>query len=75
MVDIKATVELVRKIRGDIIIVVDNTFMSPYFQRPLDFGCDVVYHSVTKYLNGTHLDLHQPSLGRSPKKCTIYESR
>jgi cystathionine gamma-lyase len=34
------------------ILVVDNTFMSPYFQRPLDLGADVVVHSVTKYLNG-----------------------
>jgi cystathionine gamma-lyase/cystathionine beta-lyase/cystathionine gamma-lyase/homocysteine desulfhydrase len=33
-------------------LAVDNTFMSPYFQRPLDFGADVVVHSTTKYLNG-----------------------
>src|SRR5699024_7075573 len=32
--------------------VVDNTFSSPYLQRPLDLGCDVVVHSATKYLNG-----------------------
>ncbi len=32
--------------------VVDNTFMSPYLQRPLDFGADVVVHSATKYLGG-----------------------
>ena len=37
-------------------VVVDNTFMSPYFQRPLERGCDVVFHSVTKYLNG-HCDM------------------
>ncbi len=36
--------------------VVDNTFMTPYFQRPLELGADVVLHSVTKYLNG-HSDL------------------
>ena len=40
----------------DAIVVVDNTFMSPYFQRPLDFGADIVYHSVTKYLNGRCCD-------------------
>lgn len=34
------------------VVVVDNTFMSPYFQRPLEFGADVVVHSSTKYLNG-----------------------
>jgi cystathionine beta-lyase/cystathionine gamma-synthase len=33
-------------------VVCDNTFMSPYLQRPLEFGCDIVVHSTTKYLNG-----------------------
>jgi len=33
-------------------LVVDNTFLSPYFQNPLKFGADIVVHSVTKYLNG-----------------------
>jgi cystathionine gamma-lyase len=37
-------------------LVVDNTFMSPFFQRPLEHGADVVMHSVTKYLNG-HSDM------------------
>lgn len=36
----------------DIPVVVDNTFSSPYLQRPLELGCDVVVHSATKYLNG-----------------------
>ena len=39
-----------------IRVVVDNTFMSPYFQRPLELGAGVVLHSVTKYLNG-HSDM------------------
>jgi cystathionine gamma-lyase/cystathionine beta-lyase/cystathionine gamma-lyase/homocysteine desulfhydrase len=39
-------------------VVVDNTFMSPYFQRPLELGADIVVHSTTKYLNG-----HSDSLG------------
>lgn len=43
------------KARG-IITLVDNTFMTPYFQRPLDLGCDVVLHSGTKFLNG-HSDV------------------
>jgi len=34
------------------ILAVDNTFMSPYFQRPLELGADIVIHSTTKYLNG-----------------------
>lgn len=36
----------------DIPVVVDNTFLSPYLQRPLDLGCDVVVHSATKYIGG-----------------------
>jgi cystathionine gamma-lyase/cystathionine beta-lyase/cystathionine gamma-lyase/homocysteine desulfhydrase len=44
--------------RRGIRLVVDNTFMSPYFQRPLDLGADVVIHSTTKYLNG-----HSDSVG------------
>lgn len=39
-----------------MIVVVDNTFMSPYFQRPLEFGADIVVHSTTKYVNG-HSDV------------------
>ena len=38
------------------ILAVDNTFCSPYFQRPLEFGADVVVHSTTKYING-HSDV------------------
>jgi cystathionine gamma-lyase len=38
------------------LLAVDNTFMSPYFQRPLEFGADLVMHSTTKYING-HSDL------------------
>ncbi|HTY10997.1 MAG TPA: PLP-dependent aspartate aminotransferase family protein [Bacteroidota bacterium] len=39
-----------------LISIVDNTFATPYLQRPIDFGIDVVVHSVTKYLNG-HSDM------------------
>ncbi len=39
-----------------LLSVVDNTFLSPYFQRPLDFGIDMVVHSSTKYING-HSDV------------------
>jgi len=35
-----------------LLLAVDNTFMSPYFQRPLELGADIVIHSTTKYLNG-----------------------
>jgi cystathionine gamma-lyase/cystathionine beta-lyase/cystathionine gamma-lyase/homocysteine desulfhydrase len=56
LVDIEAVSEITRR-RG-IRLVVDNTFMSPYFQRPLDLGADIVVHSTTKYLNG-----HSDSVG------------
>ncbi|NDG84678.1 MAG: cystathionine gamma-synthase [Proteobacteria bacterium] len=39
-----------------ILSIVDNTFMSPYFQRPLELGADAVIHSITKYMNG-HSDV------------------
>jgi len=40
----------------NLILVVDNTFSSPYLQKPLDLGADVVLHSVTKFING-HADI------------------
>ena len=54
LTDIAAVSERARK--QGIMTVVDNTFMSPFFQRPLELGADVAFHSVTKYLNG-HSDL------------------
>ena len=42
--------------KRNVLTVVDNTFMSPYFQNPLDYGIDLVVHSSTKYLNG-HSDV------------------
>ncbi|HEU4962739.1 MAG TPA: PLP-dependent aspartate aminotransferase family protein [Bacilli bacterium] len=50
MADIRAIADLVEG--TDIKIVVDNTFMSPYFQRPIDLGAHVSLHSATKYLGG-----------------------
>ena len=50
-----AAVAAVCKPRG-IMVAVDNTFMTPYFQQPLALGADVVAHSMTKYLNG-HSDV------------------
>ncbi|MDZ4713156.1 MAG: PLP-dependent aspartate aminotransferase family protein [bacterium] len=52
--DLKMLAELAKS--KDIVTCVDNTFMSPYFQNPLDFGIDVVLHSTTKYING-HSDV------------------
>jgi cystathionine gamma-lyase len=54
LVDLEATVSLAKS-RG-ALVVVDNTFASPWGQRPLDFGADIVVHSATKYLGG-HSDV------------------
>jgi cystathionine gamma-lyase len=56
VLDIAAICKLVKSFNPEIIAVVDNTFMTPYFQRPLSLGADVVSHSITKYLNG-HTDV------------------
>ena len=54
--DIRGVSEIVH--RSECRLVVDNTFMSPYFQRPIELGADIVVHSTTKYLNG-----HSDSVG------------
>jgi cystathionine gamma-lyase len=54
LVDLKAIVALAKK-RG-AIVVVDNTFATPYLQRPLELGADIVMHSATKFING-HSDM------------------
>ena len=52
--DIKAIGKLAKA--NNLLLVVDNTFMSPYFQRPLSLGANIVLHSTTKYING-HSDV------------------
>ena len=54
LTDLDGTAKICKK--NKLISVVDNTFMSPYFQNPLTFGCDIVLHSQTKYING-HSDV------------------
>jgi cystathionine gamma-lyase len=54
LTDIAAVADVAHR-RGAVLIV-DNTFASPYFQRPLELGADIVFHSTTKYLNG-HSDM------------------
>lgn len=54
LIDIEATVRIAKS-RG-IVTVVDNTFATPFFQKPLKLGADIVMHSTTKYLNG-HSDV------------------
>ncbi|MCI2062920.1 MAG: methionine gamma-lyase [Eubacteriaceae bacterium] len=50
--DIRAVADTAHNFKKDIKVVCDNTFSSPYCQRPLSLGADVVVHSATKYLNG-----------------------
>ncbi|MFW5781051.1 MAG: trans-sulfuration enzyme family protein [Bacteroidota bacterium] len=52
--DLKACAEIARE--HNLILVVDNTFCSPYLQNPIDFGVDLVVHSITKFING-HADI------------------
>lgn len=52
--DLAALAALCRE--RELLLVVDNTFLSPYFQRPLEAGADIVIHSTTKFLNG-HSDV------------------
>jgi cystathionine beta-lyase/cystathionine gamma-synthase len=54
LVDLAAVAALARA--HGAITICDNTFLSPYFQRPLDLGIDIVLHSTTKYING-HSDV------------------
>src|ERR1043166_8566957 len=54
--DLAGAAEIVHRQKARL--VVDNTFMSPYFQRPIELGADIVVHSTTKYLNG-----HSDSVG------------
>jgi cystathionine beta-lyase len=54
--DIKEITTAVNAVNTAILIAVDNTFATPYLQRPLDLGADIVMHSATKYLGG-HSDL------------------
>ncbi|WP_298417459.1 cystathionine gamma-synthase [uncultured Kordia sp.] len=54
IIDIEATAAVAKK--HNVMLAVDNTFATPYLQRPLDLGADIVMHSATKYIGG-HSDL------------------
>jgi len=54
LVDLAAVARVAKA--NNLLLVVDNTFASPYLQRPLEYGADIVVHSATKYLNG-HSDV------------------
>lgn len=50
--DLKAVSKIAHDYNPEIMVVCDNTFATPYLQRPLELGCDAVIHSGTKYING-----------------------
>jgi len=54
LTDLEEMVKIARE--HNLVVAVDNTFSSPYLQKPLDFGADVVFHSITKFING-HADI------------------
>ncbi|MCA9059710.1 MAG: PLP-dependent transferase [Planctomycetaceae bacterium] len=56
VIDLAAMAEIAKAAGEQVITICDNTFLSPYLQRPLEFGIDMVMHSTTKYLNG-HSDV------------------
>src|SRR5260370_35230734 len=52
--DLASIAAQVKQRAPNALVVVDNTIMSPYLQRPLEYGADIVYDSATKYLSGHH---------------------
>lgn len=52
ILDLEEVARIAHEYNPEIQVIVDNTFATPYLQRPLDLGCDIVVHSATKYLNG-----------------------
>jgi cystathionine beta-lyase/cystathionine gamma-synthase len=69
--DIRAVADICHE-RPGIDLSVDNTFMSPYFQRPLELGADVVMHSTTKFLNGHSDGLGGVLVGTRPEHRESY---
>ncbi len=69
LIDIQAVAEIAH--HHNILVVVDNTFASPYFQQPLKLGADIVVHSTTKYING-HSDVIGGALVLNNEE--VYES-
>lgn len=70
LVDIRAIADVVHS-KSKAILVVDNTFLTSYFQRPLELGADLVMYSLTKYING-HTDVSMGALIMNDEK--LYEN-
>lgn len=56
VIDIEAVTQAVKQINSEILVIVDNTFLTCYYQKPLKLGADIVIYSLTKYMNG-HSDV------------------
>lgn len=69
VIDIRRVVDIVHS-TSKAFVVVDNTFLSAYFQRPLDLGADVVMYSLTKFMNG-HADVTMGSIATNSEE--LYE--
>ncbi|MFA5194963.1 MAG: aminotransferase class I/II-fold pyridoxal phosphate-dependent enzyme, partial [Bacteroidales bacterium] len=74
--DIEACSKIARE--HNLLLVVDNTFCSPYLQKPLDLGANVVLHSITKFING-HADIvggvvvaKDPEIYKKIRHCMVY---
>jgi len=65
--DIRQYAELAKK--HDLLLIVDNTFLTPYFQRPIELGADIVMHSATKYIGGHNDVLAGLVVAKGEKLC------
>jgi cystathionine beta-lyase/cystathionine gamma-synthase len=70
LTDIRAVADICH--RHGTELSVDNTFMSPYFQRPIEFGADIVMHSTTKFLNGHSDGLGGVLVGTKPQHAETF---
>ena len=66
-INIEQYVELAKK--HDLLVIVDNTFLTPYFQRPIELGADIVIHSATKYIGGHNDVLAGLVVAKGEKLC------
>src|SRR5271154_7314370 len=71
LTDIRAVADVCHE-RG-VELAVDNTFMSPYFQRPIELGADIVMHSTTKFLNGHSDGLGGVLVGTKPEHAARFQ--
>jgi cystathionine beta-lyase/cystathionine gamma-synthase len=72
LTDIRAIADICHNHGHNIDLCVDNTFMSPYFQRPIELGADIVMHSTTKFLNGHSDGLGGVLVATRPEQAEAY---